>query len=352
MSTDNEPKTFFGRIAEERLALSLVIVTNLLFISLRIIIDIQASEGNTIFEGLSSLLRDIVPNVVVVLSSLLIGYILFTGKNFVLNKRVSELQAQIEELEELLGTHTQTLKTQMEERFKDLVVVKPPVIIKSPFERTLQINNDLAVLCNSPDTNLVKETIWFSGELSSLAISEDEPTNDENKEYKQALLRERDYLLKLARQGNQIRGIITPPNENSLVPERTSRALHRTRQLIQLLESDDEALENIELAISPSMQRSLYILGHLSCYDGYRVQQRYRLTLRQTSQEVIAANVSLYKELFNQLEVYTLTTYGERQETDRKEGLRKAVLNHLKDSLRYCEEVSSRIKTVEKATSD
>lgn len=230
------------------------------------------------------------------------------------------------ELAENLGRTLNALKS-----------VGPPIIINSVLDRTKLITTDLQVLASLPDEELSNRTVWFSGFLSSLAITSDEEYPPEEKEYRIALSGEIESLLTLARRGCLIRCIITPPSEYDLVIDRVDYACCRLRGLLSFLESNDQALKNIEWAVSPFRQKNVYIIDRISYFEGYKkgIQSGYGLTLRLSALDAISANISLYEVLFERLATYTLTKYGEPEE-EHREALRRATINCLKQSLEFC----------------
>ena len=215
--------------------------------------------------------------------------------------------------------------------------VGPPIVIESILERTKLLISDLQKLAILPDEELSNETVWFSGFLSPYAISKEEPFKPEEAEYRKALFEEKKSMLSLARRGCQVRCIITPPSPEALNPARLDIAHQRLNCLLRFLKSRDIALKNIEWAVSPFRQKSLYIIGHLSTFEGYKkgIQRAFSLTLRQTVLDVITANISMYEVLFDRLATYTLTTYSGHGEDDRRDALRLATIRCLENAVEY-----------------
>jgi hypothetical protein len=215
-----------------------------------------------------------------------------------------------------------------------------PTVIPTQVERTKSVIADLKLLADLPDEELQNETIWFSGFLSSFAISEEEPFDSGEQEYKGLLLEERDMLLKLARRGCSVRCIITPPSKDD---DRLPHALHRLRTLIAFLTSKDSSLEHIEWVISPFRQKNFYIIGRICFSEGFKagMERGYSLTLRQTDPESISSSTALHRILFERLRTYTLVTYPHQPpEADEHIALRLAALRCLGRSLKYCKSLS------------
>lgn len=141
----------------------------------------------------------------------------------------------------------------------------------------------------------------------------------------------------MARRGCLVRCIITPPSEMSLIPSKVDYACQRVTYLLNFLKGQDKALEKIEWTVSPFRQKNLYIVGHIACYESYKkgIQRGYGLTLRQTGNDAITSNISLYRALFERLMTYTLVNYG-NPNTEGREALCQATMNCLEDSLKYC----------------
>lgn len=228
----------------------------------------------------------------------------------------------------------------------ELRIVGPPVVIDSPLERTKLIIRDLQELTTLPDDDLVKETVWFSGSFSSFAISSEEPFLPAEAEYHCALISERDTLLTIARRGCRIKCIITPPNPDNFRPATAYYARRRIEHLLKFLESGDKALKNIEWAVSPFAQKNFYIMGRISCFEGYKkgIERGYALAIRQTGGDAITANVSLYEVLFDWLATDTLTSYGKSGKGGRQEALRQATINCLRKSLKFLQKQEKKPK--------
>jgi hypothetical protein len=214
-----------------------------------------------------------------------------------------------------------------------------PTVIESPLERTRQIVNDLKILAGYPEQELRKQVVWFSGGLSAFAISDKEPFIQLEKDYREALLEERDYLLSLARKGCLVKGVITPPSRDFLDIGREDIMRGRIVYLLRFLKGPDVALKNIEWAVSPFRQKSLYIIGRISILEGYKkdIQRGFSLTLRQTGEDAINANLSLYEALFEHLSAYTLREHNGRGRNMR-EALRRATVNALSKSLGFLDD--------------
>jgi len=218
-----------------------------------------------------------------------------------------------------------------------------PQIIHSPRERTQLIINDLKILLRSHSPT--QETVWTSAFLSSFAIGPDAYPNDQ-KDYLKLLTQERDLLLDLARRGCTIKCIISPANKNYIRHAGVDNAIKRTRRLLELLRSGDNALNHIDWAISELGTKNFYIIGHLSCVEGYKkgIQHGYGLTLRQTSREFINANIDVYRQFFTDLAARSLPKWVSpdeaEKETSERALLRIAAQRCLEASLAFLEQLS------------
>lgn len=223
-----------------------------------------------------------------------------------------------------------------------------PQIIHSPTERTQLINNDLQTLLDSAGVD--KETVWTSALLSTFAITSEDPYPLEEKDYLRLLLKEKELLIKLARKGCAIKCIISPANKNYVMHAGIDYATQRTRQLIDFIESKDTALTHIDWAISEVGAKNLYIIGHISCFEGYKkgLDRGYGLTLRQTSHDVINANIDVYSRFFADLAAHTLTKWTSKYDdcvTSENELLRIGAKRCLEESLNFLMNLQKSIRS-------
>jgi hypothetical protein len=214
-----------------------------------------------------------------------------------------------------------------------------PTVIEGGLDRTNSVIADLRQLSDLPDDELRGEVVWFSGFLSSFAISEDEVFDPREREYREKLLEERDCLLSLARRGCPVRCIITPPGKDDLIASRLPHAVQRLATLISFLKAGDDSLRHIEWVISPFRQKNFYIIGRICFSEGFKsgVERGYSLTLRQTDPDAIASSTAVHRILFERLRRLTLGTYrSSTPAADDHEALRLAVLKCLRRSMEYC----------------
>jgi TIR domain len=221
-----------------------------------------------------------------------------------------------------------------------------PQIIHDPRERTKLINDDLRALLKTP--RVAHETVWTSAFLSTLAIGPDDPYPVEDQDYLGLLLEERELLLSLARKGCTVKCIISPANKNYIRHAGIDYAIKRTNRLIRLIGSRDLALDHIEWALSELGTKNLYIIGHLSCFEGYKkgIHQGYGLTLRQTSRDVISANIDLHSRFFRDLAARTIAQWTDKHdpEASERELIRIAAIRCLTASSKFLTEFSHGIK--------
>ncbi len=199
-----------------------------------------------------------------------------------------------------------------------------PTVIDTYIERTEAVLADLKQLTDLPDADLRKQEIWFSGFLSSFAISDD--LRDLNAVRRALLLQEQKMLLDLAGRGCKIRCIIAP---TQTAPLEDGFARRRLRKLADLLMSNEPALSNVDWVVSPFLERSnFYVIGGLCCTEGFRAGgEGFNLTLRQTGRAAIEANLQMLRILFDRLRTYTLTTYPAQSSTSNEnEALRASTL--------------------------
>ncbi len=214
----------------------------------------------------------------------------------------------------------------------------PPIVIDDPIRRTREIIADLETLLRG-SKRLKEEKVWYSGFLSSFAIGPGDEFDGVEAEYQKALLEEKEALLKLAQEGCQMYCIISPP-AHDLIVERARFANARISHLLKFLESGDSALENIYWATSPFRQKNMHIIGRISYFEGFSrpLEPGYGLTLRQSSPDAIAANISLYETLFKTLSDHTKANYPSAKGHDEKAWLRQATVQALRQALTACDE--------------
>lgn len=222
----------------------------------------------------------------------------------------------------------------------------PLLIIHSRGERTRLINKDLRTLLNRIDPS--KETVWTSAFLSTFAISPDDPYPDDQQEYLGLLLKERDLLLELARRGCTIKCIVSPANSNHIRHAGIEYASKRTERLLDFVSGKDKALNFIDWAVSELGMKNLYIIGRLSCFEGFKkgIQQGYDFTLRQTSADLVSANIDVYSRFFNDLAARSLAKWANKDdgENTQRELLRIAVRRCLEESIGFLSNISAEMR--------
>lgn len=211
-------------------------------------------------------------------------------------------------------------------------------LITDRTKRTQVIVEDMKKLKESLHKEHATEHVRFSGALSALAIGDEELRDKTDAQYAGELLDERDCLLQLVRDGCLLRCIITPPYEYDVFQRTVPRGLRRLECLLAFLTSADPAHENIEWAVSPFRQPNIYIIGHKSYFEGFKKspESGYDLTLRQSSEEAVAVNTSMYDALFDYFATYTLIKYSKEAAHDRRDALRLATVACLEEARRTC----------------
>lgn len=233
---------------------------------------------------------------------------------------------------------------------KITVVDASPQIIHSPDERTKLIINDLKTLLKSD--NVEKEIVWTSAFLSTFAIDKSDPYPDDKKAYLALLLEEKDLLMRLAKRGCNIKCIISPANKNHIRHAGIDYAIQRTRELLGLLSSENTALNHIDWAASELGTKNLYIIGNISCFEGYKkgINQGYGLTLRQTAKDVVQANIEVYKRYFEDLAASTIAKWANESDnvSSKREWLRIATMRSLNSSRLFLEEFKKKIEDTQR----
>ncbi|MCY2989750.1 MAG: toll/interleukin-1 receptor domain-containing protein [Planctomycetota bacterium] len=222
----------------------------------------------------------------------------------------------------------------------------PPRILRTVEDRTRAIINDLKTWKKKPAGWRGKEepTVWTTAFLSAFAISPDEPAVDSVARLRKRLfLKEQEMLKNLARAQCCVGCIISPVNRNSLRPDGADFAIRRTKHLISFLQSNDDALHNIEWAVSEIPVRNMYVVGDISCFDGYEQAPNadYELTLRHTSPSIISANAGVCSRLARDLPLVAKFTGKKAEKKSPWRGsrdfLRMETLHYLQGSLRLLE---------------
>ena len=240
-----------------------------------------------------------------------------------------------------------TLRKQLEWAKQEIYVPDPsPQIIHSARERTQLIINDLQTLLSSTDVD--QETIWSSSFLSTFAISTNDPYPLSEQDYLQLLLKEKELLCELAKRGCTIKCIISPANKNYVRHSDIDSALQRTEQLLSFIRGKERELNHIDWAISELGTKNLYIIGHMSCFEGYKqgLHQGYGLTLRQTSRDVIKANIDVYRGFFSDLAARTLAKWGNENDGSpgQRELLRLSVARYLEESIKFLKDFQNSMR--------
>lgn len=212
-------------------------------------------------------------------------------------------------------------------------------VLTSVVQRTEAIVSDLKTLAASTDEVLQKQTVWCTGFLSALAITEGEDRGDQDA--KLLLLQERDAMIQAARRGCTLRLIITPPSEHDLVTVKLKNAVVRLRRLLAFFDcEDDSAHESIDWVVSPFRQKNVYIIGERCLYEGFKVgvQRGLPLSIRQTDPTVIRFAIQAHEILFAELVAHTLSRYpSDTDQVVRRSSLRASTQMALLKSLAFCE---------------
>lgn len=233
-----------------------------------------------------------------------------------------------EDIETDLAEVREDVATQRETRFH---------IYQTQVERTRAIVSDLEALKKSARPGFESIYVRYSGFLSPFAISDNEiRLNAKCKhEYYDGLRIERDRMIELASDERFVlRCIVTPPtmfHVPALMLEYTEMRLH---QLKAFLAGEGKTL-NIDWAISPFQQKNTYIIGGISCFEGFKqgAEEGYRFTLRYAGPEEIQINTRMYDELYRKLASSTLMNYPSGVQLEERDGLREATLKCVSDAI-------------------
>lgn len=204
-------------------------------------------------------------------------------------------------------------------------------IIRDPIARTEQIIRDLEALAH--DTRTRKREVRFADFLSAFAIGY--PDEMARRSDAAVLLRERDALLRLARESCSVFCIVAPP---ALAEDLQRSAIARWRVLamLEFLRSKDPALKNIFWAIAPTIENYVYVIGHISFLQGFKGDDSLRgfvITERRTAMEELSRQTLVFNERFRLHSEHTLRKYGTEGALDQRDALRMAVVKCLESAL-------------------
>jgi hypothetical protein len=187
------------------------------------------------------------------------------------------------------------------------------VVIRGRMQRTKLIVRDLQRLVdNAGSRDLSNITIRISAGLGSLAISDHEPLESSDTEYKDQLLLERNTLRKALLLGARLKAILNPPRRfaQAMLPIRLCK---RYERLIGLLEgrSDitncpDDAAEDVDimkqcdLVLTPISMPNLFIIGETVAYEGMKRRgiAGFDVTHCETSVDGLREIISNFDKLY------------------------------------------------------
>jgi hypothetical protein len=196
-------------------------------------------------------------------------------------------------------------------------------VIRGRLQRTKIIVRDLQRLLDPPlnggnggpttgSTPLDGTVIRIAAGLGSLAISDDEPVDqNEGEEYNHWLREERNWLREVLVRGARMRMLINPPRV--FAQHMVSRRLKaRYRRLIRLLRGDSDqtdqaardkdlrAMQQCEWALNPVPMPNQLILGERVAYEGFKRSSRwgFERTHCETSPAAISALVTDFDRHF------------------------------------------------------
>jgi len=226
---------------------------------------------------------------------------------------------------------------------KEIEGSEPPSEIKSLSERTQLIIRDLERLLELSPSDLSNQTVLFSGFLSAFSFKNDQKFPPEISAGAKDVIREKKCLLDLAQQGCKIKCIITPPTPNDITD--SNREYFRTRvdYLLNFLKSEAKELQNIDWIISNFRQKNFYIIGNISCYEGYKLglERGYSITMRQSG-KAVTESIAIYEILIEGLVNNMVSKHYKLKKLERHNALQQITINELINSLKYIESVKKR----------
>ncbi len=240
-------------------------------------------------------------------------------------------QYDVHQYEQLVYTHTEEGRQRLAELLPEQIRRAAEAvhehgywnIVSGGLARTRLIIRDLERELTA-GASLSRLTIRVCAGLSSLAISNHEPCAEPLKaEYQEALLLERDTLLRILAAGARLRAIINPPRKfaHSMYPARLEA---RYRRMIKLLEggsdvSDDPdavaldraAMQQCDLVLSPVPVPNLWIIGDSVAYEGMKRggSGGYPVTHCETDRERVKEMIENFESFFQLSRQDTERTY-------------------------------------------
>jgi hypothetical protein len=198
------------------------------------------------------------------------------------------------------------------------------VVIRGRIQRTKLIVRDLQRLVdNTGSRDLSNITIRISAGLGSLAISDREPSESLDKEYKDQLLLERNTLRKALSLGARLKAILNPPRRfaQAMLPIRLRT---RYERLIGLLEGrsditnspDDEAedvtaMKQCDFVLTPISMPNLFIIGDTVAYEGMKRKGAagFDVTHCETSVDGLHEMISNFDKLYEDSRLEMIRIY-------------------------------------------
>lgn len=213
-----------------------------------------------------------------------------------------------------------------------------PRVISGGRDRAKSLVADMSALLIQNENSLSTRKIRYSGFLSIFAIKDNDRFLPEDDIERSALLEERNTLLELAKKGCKVDCIICPPNQNLIELKSVDAARERLTNLIDFLQSDIPYKDNIRWVVSEVQQKNVYIIDDIWYYEGFKAHRQigFDKSIRLKVLEVTNVMISVFDELFRELEVKTFEKWGEDLQSKNNHNMRKAVLKCLKESDSYC----------------
>ncbi len=209
-------------------------------------------------------------------------------------------------------------------------------VTRGRLPRTLMIVQSLRRLIDRAGSKVLGGTrIRVVANLSSLAISDHEPLDPKlGREYRQALLAERDTLRRALLRGAQLKAVLNPPRHftEAQLPDRLSA---RYSRLIGLLEgrsdikgnpraaaADLKAIERCDFVTSPVPMPNLMIIGNQVAYEGMKRSSAggFEMTHCETEIDQIEDLIKQFDNFFEE----------SKKEMDRTHRSRGGLLQQLK----------------------
>jgi hypothetical protein len=240
----------------------------------------------------------------------------------IIKQKKDEKEAyDVHEFRQILYTHNNEGRVELRSKLPDFVRAAAASnthqelwdVIRGRMQRTKLIVRDLQRLVDRAGSKgLSNITIRISAGLSSLAISDHEPSESTDMEYKSLLLLERNTLRKAIAHGSRLKAILNPPRRfaQTMLPVRLRTRYERLIGLFEGrsditnspndAEEDVAAMKQCDFVLTPIPMPNLFIIGETVAYEGMkrRGTAGFDMTHCETNVDNLHEMIKYFDELF------------------------------------------------------